>query len=457
VPCTKELHVCEKCTNPGHLENYCPVNATPTENIVQPGTQAAETEARKSPPPTKGVMSHGESCLQTLCDVTRVANVTRIDTITRIKLDAVNQAFVMLAQGFLPYQIIEFMAGPYRASQTPHPAIANARMAAIGQRYLAASSQPSQQVSQPPVHASSFIQPSIERPTEAEPLARTDSSTWRRIEPKPTGPSELKHEDVPGTYTLMQQRFDQGALAKTTEQQHLLYMMSREGALLAAHNTPLTHEAISRMQAMAPSMEDATLQALRRTSQPTPHILLQQGTSRMGSVTPNTQDAALASLREQTMSRLQKPTPNMQDTASQVQSYTMTTETTANGDTENGDDTGDTKLKTSKKKLKLYTRAAKETTPGGTPQGPRCPKCIKGHKRCTHRTQEESPASNPPLGSSPLEISSTPPTYVPSAGVVEGYTPAPIAMPDHLPTLPATSVEVPVQAAAKKAAPKRKR
>jgi hypothetical protein len=339
------------------------------------------------------------------------------------------------------------MAGPYRASQTPHPAIANARMAAIGQRYTAATSQPSQRVSQPPVHASSFIQPSIERPTEAEARATTDSSTWRRIEPKPTGQGVLKREDAPGTYTLMQQRFDQGVLAKTAEQQHLLYMMSREGALSAAHNTPLTHEAMSRMQAMGPSMEDATLQASRRVPLPMAQLLLQQG---MGSVASNAQDTALASLREQSMSRLQRPTPNMQDTASQVQNYTMATETTANGDTE------DTEvLETSKKKK--YTRAPKETTPGGTPQGPRCPKCIKGHKRCTHRTQTESPASNVPLGSSPLDISSTPPNYVPSAGISEDHTPAPIAMPGHLPTLPTTSVDVPVQAAATKAAPKRKR
>jgi hypothetical protein len=249
----------------------------------------------------------------------------------------------------------------------------------------------------------------------------------------------------------MQQRFDQGVLAKTAEQQHLLYMMSREGALSAAHNTPLTHEAMSRMQAMGPSMEDATLQASRRVPLPMAQLLLQQG---MGSVTSNAHDAALASLREQSMSRLQRRTPNMQDAASQVQNYTMATETMADGDTENGDDTGDTKVKPNKKK---YTRAAKETTPGGTPQGPRCSKCIKGHKRCIHRTQTESPASNVPLGSSPLDISSTPPNYLPSAGISEDHTPAPIAMPDHLPTIPTTSVDVPVQAAATKAAPKRKR
>jgi hypothetical protein len=405
-----------------------------------------------------------------------VADVTRIDNITRIKLDAVNQSFAMLAQGFLPYQILEFMTGPYNSRQTLHPAVANARLAAISQRHLATSSQHSQQVSQTPDQASSFVLPSIERPTEPQPRGRTVSSTWRKIEPKLTGQSVLNHADAPGTYTQMQQRFEQGDLARLVEQKHPLYMMSREGALSAVHNTPFSYEAMSRMQTMTPSMEDATLQASRRISQPTAHLLLQQATSRMGSVTSNSQGAALASHTNQAMSQPQRATPsmqdtasqvqdymmamsqpqsatpNMQDTTSQVQDYTMTTETPADGhNTE--DVTGNTK--TNKKKPKLNTKTEKKAAPGGTVT-PRCPKCIKGHKRCTHRAQE-SPASNVPLGSSPFDVPSTPSNYVPSAGVEEDYTPAPIAMPDHLLTLPVTSVEVPVQAAAKKAAPKRKR
>jgi hypothetical protein len=252
-----------------------------------------------------------------------VADVTRIDTITRIKLDAVNQSFAMLAQGFLPYQILEFMTGPYNSRQTLHPAVANARLAAISQRHLATSSQHSQQVSQTPDQASSFVLPSIERPTEPQPRGRTVSSTWRKIEPKLTGQSVLNHADAPGTYTQMQQRFEQGDLARLVEQKHPLYMMSREGALSAVHNTPFSYEAMSRMQTMTPSMEDATLQASRRISQPTAHLLLQQATSRMGSVTSNSQGAALASHTNQAMSQPQRATPSMQDTASQVQDYMM--------------------------------------------------------------------------------------------------------------------------------------
>jgi hypothetical protein len=290
----------------------------------------------------------------------------------------------MLAQGLLPFQIIEFMGGPYRSRQTPHQVVANARMAALGQPHLVASPQFPRQAPQPPAQASSFIQPSIERPTEPEPRVRADSSTWRRIEPKPTGPSVLKYEVTPGTYTLMQQRFDQGDLARTTEQQHQLYMMPREGALSALQTSP-----------------------------------------------------------------------NMQDVNSIVQSPMTTAETVADGkNSVNVDDKEKTKAqKTGKKKLKLTTRTEKETTPGGTiNQGPRCAKCIKSHKRCTHR---ESPASNLPLGSSPL--SSPFHDYVFSAVVPEGYSPAPMVMPDQPLTLPATSVEMPVQAAAKKATPKRKR
>jgi hypothetical protein len=242
----------------------------------------------------------------------------------------------------------------------------------------------------------------------------------------------------------MQQRFDQGDLTKTVEQQHLLYTMSRGGALSAPQTTSLSH--------------DATPQAPRRILQPTAHLLLQQAT-RMGSVTSNAQDADLALLTKQAISQVQRATPNMQDTASLVQDYTMATETTADVDsTENVDDKGKTKtLKIGKKKLKLSIRAEKEATPGGTiNQGPRCAKCIKGHKKCKHRTQE-SPASNLPLGSSPFDVSSTPPHYVPSADVPEGHTSAPVAAPDLSRVLPTTSVEVPTQAATKKAAPKRKR
>lgn len=383
-------------------------------------------------------MAHSQSRLQSSQQVARVANVTGTDTITRIKLDAANQALGMLSQGFLPFQIIEFMGGPYLRLQTPHPAAANARMAAIGKRHHATSSQLPRQVVQPSAEVSSFIHPSIETPT-AEPKrhVRADSSTWQRIEPRPTGPSVLEYEDVPGTYTLMQQRFDQGDLAKTVEQQHLLYMMSRGGALSAPQTTPLLH--------------DATPQAPRKISQPTAHHLLQQAT-RMGGVTSNAQDADLASLTKPAISQLQRAAPSMQDPASLVQNSTMATGTTADVDsTENVDDTGKTKtMKNGKKKLKLSIRAEKEATPDGTiNQGPRCAKCIKGHKKCKHRTQ--------PLGSSPFDASSTPPNYVPSADVPEGHTSAPVAAPDLSRVRPTTSVEVAVQAATKKAAPKRKR
>lgn len=365
----------------------------------------------------------------------------------------------MLAQGCLPSQIIDFMGGPYRPHQTPHPIVANAMISAIGQRHLVASSQLPQQALQPPAQVRSSIQPSIEGPAGPEPLVRAEFPAWRRIEPKPTGPIAPTNADIMGTYALMQQRFDQGDLAKTVEQQHPPYMVSREGALSAAH-TPLFHGATLRMQTMAPGMEDANLQAPRGISQLTAHFLSQQATSRMESVTSNAQDAALASLTEQAMSQLQRSTPNTQDAAPPMQNYA---ETMADGtNTEYVDDTGTTKaLKTGKKKLKLSTRNEMEGTPAGTVnQGPRCAKCIKAHKRCTHRTQD-SPASNRPLGSSPFDTSSTPSdNYVSSAGIPEGgYTPAPATMPDNSFTLSAASVEMPVQGGAKKpkAAPKRKR
>lgn len=273
-----------------------------------------------------------------------------------------------------------------------------------------------------------------------------DSSQWRRIVPKPILPDGLKHEDVLGTYTQMQQRFDHGDLARGVEQQHPLYM-SREGAPSAERTNPLLQEAVLSTQIMG--------------AQPTTQFLSQQATPRMGSVAYNAQDSnpdvmVGASPMEQDMSQLQRAMPNMQGIASPAQSSTMAKKRPADWENaENADDTGTTKArKTGKKKLKLSTRTDVEGIPADTAkQGPRCAKCIKSHKRCTHRIQ--SPAYNLPLGSSPLNTPSMPSNYFHSNGVPDGFAPAPMTMPDHPLTLPAASAETPVQAVAKKAAPKR--
>jgi len=358
----------------------------------------------------------------------------------------------MLGQGYLPFQIIEFMGGPYRPGQTPNPEVANARMAAIGQRHLAATLQLSRQVSLPTLQSSSFIQPTVEKTNGPERHMSTDSSKWRRIEPRPSFPDELKVEDVLGTYARMQQRFDHGDLARAAEQQHPLYMMSREGAPSAMRTNPLLQKAIPRVQTTG--------------AQPAAQFLSQQATQRIGSVASQAQVADLdmtagASPMEQDMSQLQRPTPNMQGIASPLQSSTMAMKRPSDGDdadNANGAGTGKAQ-KTGKKKLKLSTRTGVEGSPADTTnQGPRCAKCIKSHKRCVHRTQ--SPATNLPLGSSPVNTPSTPSNHVPSSGVPEDSATTPMAMPDHSDqplTLSAMSTEVPVQAVAKKTDSNRKR
>jgi len=355
----------------------------------------------------------------------------------------------MLGQGRLPFQIIEFMGGPYRPHQTLHPEIANARMAAIGQHHLAATLQLSHQAQQPTLHASPYIQPKVEQTDGSKRRMSADSSKWPRLEPKPASSSGLQQADVSGTYAQMQQRFDQGELARGVEQQHLIYILSREDALSAMQTNPLLQEATPMVQAIG--------------AQPTAQILLKQATPRVVSAALNTQDANLAVMAGtlptgHDMSQLQGATLNLQDTAFAAQSPTMAMEGTPNVENaEDADDTGTTKtLKAGKKKLKLSTKTETEGTLAGMiNQGPRCAKCIKAHKRCTHRTQ--SPVSALPLGPSPLDTPSTPSTYVPLSGVAEGYVPASITMPGQVHTLPVTSVETPVQAVVKKTTAKRKR
>ena len=82
-------------------------------------------------------------------------------------------------------------------------------------------------------------------------------------------------------------------------------------------------------------------------------------------------------------------------------------------------------------KPKKAIKIEREGTPGGSmlKQGPRCAKCVKSHKRCTHRTQQ-SPTPQPgPEGS--FGVFSVAANNVPvSDDAPEGYTPAPQAIPE---------------------------
>lgn len=83
-----------------------------------------------------------------------------------------------------------------------------------------------------------------------------------------------------------------------------------------------------------------------------------------------------------------------------------------------------------KEKPKKAIKTEREETPGGTAlkQGPRCAKCVKSHKRCTHRAQQ-SPTPQPgPDGM--FGVFSAAPNNVPASAAPEGNTPTPQPIPD---------------------------
>ena len=187
-----------------------------------------------------------------------------------------------------------------------------------------------------------------------------------------TGADQLQLEHTPqiGSYDKMHQRFHQGDLAKSIEKE-------RPMDTLLMTNTPSKVPSVSR--AIFPAMQVTT---------PIMH-----------NKTPNTQITGHA-----TKDVGQK----LQDNDAEQQAI-PTIEAT------------DKVAKPGKKeKPKKAIKMEREATPGGSAlkQGPRCAKCIKSHKRCTHRAQH-SPAPQPGpdgvFGSFSVAASVTP----------EGHTSAP--------------------------------
>lgn len=78
-----------------------------------------------------------------------------------------------------------------------------------------------------------------------------------------------------------------------------------------------------------------------------------------------------------------------------------------------------------KEKPRKAVKTEREGTPGGSAlkQGPRCAKCIKSHKRCTHRAPQSrtpQPGLDGLFGMLNAVVN-----HVPASGAPEGYSPAP--------------------------------
>lgn len=303
-----------------------------------------------------------------------------------MRLDGVRQAFGLLDEGWHPNQVIMFMGGP---PLQPGHMPANGRM---NNAVVQTPSSVQQGVIQ---HATRALIPS-NMPTQ--PASHQLS---------PPGSVDAKAVNVFGTYTSMHQRFQQGDLARTIQQERPMDTVPMIG-------------------------NPASIQGMPQFGQAMPNVLTTP-------MTPIMQDSQTQTTGMETQSAL----TGLQDDESETQA-TATIERT--------EDSRPVK----KAKQKKNTKAQREDTPAGVKQGPRCAACIKSHKRCKHRVQESptpQPASDPSF-----DTPNAPANYLPVSGAPEGYVQAPSTMPDHSSTLPAGDPTIPTAVEKKRAATtKRKR
>lgn len=299
----------------------------------------------------------------------------------------------MLEDGYNANQVIMFMGGP-----PPAPGRMPMAHGSTGAMFqLPGSVQ--QGIVQ---HA-----PRAQLPSNAAPIQSTG------IQTSPLVSNDAKYGSEAGTYDRMHQRFEQGDLARSIQQERPMDTVPVTG------NLPLTQGMIQLGQ---------TVPTVQVTTPMTPT---------MKDMPTNAQTSGL-----KTQSALAGLLDNNSD-----QQATATIETAEGG------------RPVKKAKQKKTIKTEREDTPGGSTvkQGPRCAACIKSHKRCKHRVLESPTPQAPPDSS--LDTPSAPANYLPvSGGAPEGYVQAPPTMPDHSFTLPAEATSMPTPVEPKKAATnKRKR
>jgi len=227
-------------------------------------------------------------------------------------------------------------------------------------------------------HLAVVGQPAPLAPFAPLPLNHAAHPTAQQMAHTSTG--QRVHKFDHGRYAQMHQRFHQGDLAKSIEQERPMDTM------------PTTD---------TPSKAPRVLRTILPAAQVT--------TPTLQNATPNTQAIG---------HEMKDVDQKLQDNEAEQQAM-PTIETTDN-----------VAKPVKKEKPKKAIKTEREGTPGGTAvrQGPRCAKCVKSHKRCTHRTQQ-SPTPQPgPDGM--FGVFSTAPKNVPASGAPEGNTPSPQPIPD---------------------------
>lgn len=195
-----------------------------------------------------------------------------------------------------------------------------------------------------------------------------------------TSTGQRVHKVDHGRYAQMHQRFHQGDLAKSIEQE-------RPMDTIPMTDTPSKAPRVLRTILPAAQVTTPTMQNTPLKTQATGH---------------ETKDVG----------------QKLQDNEAEQQAM-PTIETT------------DNVVKPGKKeKPKKAIKTEREGTPGGiaVKQGPRCAKCVKSHKRCTHRAQQ-SPTPQPGFDGM-FGVFSAAPNNVPASGAPQGNTPTPQPIPD---------------------------
>jgi hypothetical protein len=289
----------------------------------------------------------------------------------------------MLDRGLNPRDVLEFMLGPPRIMQP---------------------------VLMPPGDDGTVLGqlPVIGQPARLAPMAQrllNNPAQPTALNTTQTGGGQLEPQSQIRPYVEMHQRFTQGDLARSIEQER-----------------PMDTMPMTSTPSKAPRVPRALLPAAQVT------------TPTMQNKVPNTQVTG-----HETKGVGQK----LQDNESEQQ-VMPTIEPT------------DSAAKPGKKeKPRKAVKTEREGTPGGSAlkQGPRCAKCIKSHKRCTHRAQQSptpQPASDGLFGMFNAAVN-----HVPASGAPEGYTPAPQPIPN--PTLAQHAAMPTPLTAEKTTATKRKR
>ncbi|GAB7326000.1 hypothetical protein MBLNU13_g10042t2 [Cladosporium sp. NU13] len=341
-PCSKSDHLCGQCGHSGHLEFFCPV--APTDRI------AYLREQRRLEAPGQRPVNHDLRL--------PFQGVIPQETMTKIKLDAVKEAFKLLDNGCTPKQVLAFMGGP-PVPREPVLMPPGNEGTVLGQLPVVGQ----------PLRLAPMAQLPLNHPAQPTAQQMAHTSTDQHV-----------HKADHGRYAKMHKLFHQGDLAKSIEQERPMDTMPMMDTPSKAPRVPRT--ILPAAQVTTPTMQHTT---------------------------PNTQ-----ATRHKTKDVGQK----VQDNETEQQAM-PTTETT------------DNVAKLGKKeKPKKAIKTEREGTPGGSmvKQGPRCAKCVKSHKRCTHRAQQ-SPTPQPGPGGS-FGVFSATANNIPASDALEGNTPTPQPIPD---------------------------